>query len=156
MINLFKSKLEKAIISFHKIADSTGILEENLIEEPNLKERDKLWSITRTFLNRIYELDLIEQMSNDEIREYNQLCHWSIVALHWNDEVENPSFDNGRHRRDTIALAICLYTRMSIKYDDFNKIRETFILPHTYCSLLLWTLISICLLYTSPSPRDRG
>jgi len=144
--NIFKSNLEKAIIRFHEIADSTGILESGITREPNPNERDELWTITRTFLKRIYSLDINEQMSDDDNREYNQLCHWSIVALHWNDlQLSDEAFspDNGRFRRDTIALAICLYTRLSSRYKYFNKIKSEFIMPHAYGSILLWTLNNI-------------
>jgi len=139
-------ELNEARKRFETIANKTGILSNPIIVEPNKKERDELWDITRSFLKRIYALDIQEGYSEEVYNEYNQLCHWAIVALHWNDLLlsdEGFSLDNGRFRRDTIALALCLYTRLSSRYKYFNKIKREFILPHAFGSILLWTLRSI-------------
>ena len=65
---------------------------------------------------------------SQDITEYNQLCHWSIAALHWNDLLTEGLFsDNGRFRRDTVALALCLYTRIDRSYDHHLFIRREFI-----------------------------
>ena len=139
-------ELNEARKRFETIANKTGILSNQIIVEPNKKERDELWDITRSFLKRIYALDIQEGYSEEVYYEYNQLCHWAIVALHWNDLMlsdKDFSFDNGRFRRDTIALAICLYTRLSSRYKYFNTIKRGGIMPHAFGSILLWTLRSI-------------
>ena len=101
-------------LRFKQIAEKTGILDlEKLVIEPSYEERDELWDITRVFAERIYKLDIDQNADQDEI---NELCHFTIVALHWNDilmQDERFSYDNGRFRRDTIALAVCLFTRIS-------------------------------------------
>ena len=110
--------LEQAIERFEQINNKTGILSCDIIKEPTFGvegEREELWNLTRIFLKRIYELDI----SNDSNNEINQLCHYSIAALHWNDlllDDDKFSYSNGRFRRDTIALAICLFTRISRDY----------------------------------------
>ena len=139
-------ELNNAKERFQEIANITGILSNQIIEEPNKKERDELWEITRSFLKRIYALDIQEEYSDEAFNEYNQLCHWAIVALHWNDLLLTDtgfSLDNGRFRRDTIALVICLYTRLSSSYKYFNTIKRSFVMPHVFGSVLLWTLRSI-------------
>jgi len=139
-------ELNEARKRFEKIANKTGILSNPIIVEPNKKERDELWDITRSFLKRIYALDIQEGYSEEAFNEYNQLCHWAIVALHWNDLLlsdEGFSLDNGRFRRDTVALAMCLYTRLSSSYKYFNTIKRSFVMPHVFGSVLLWTLRSI-------------
>ena len=130
--------LKKAKRRFTEIANKTGIHGENLKQEPNMQERDELWDITRVFLNRIYILDEIDNLSEEEVKEYNDLCYWSISALHWNDSLENYTFDNGRHRRDTILLALCLYVRLDKDYKLYEKIKENFVIPHAFGSVLLW------------------
>ena len=139
-------ELNNAKERFQEIANITGILSNQIIEEPNKKERDELWEITRSFLKRIYALDIQEESSDEAFNEYNQLCHWAIVALHWNDLLFTDtgfSLNNGRFRRDTIALVICLYTRLSSSYKYFNTIKRSFVMPHVFGSVLLWTLRSI-------------
>ena len=76
----------------------------------------------------------------------NELCHFAIVALHWNDiliQDERFSYDNGRFRRDTIALAVCLFTRISRDYSEYDTLKNGWIKPHINFSLLMWTLRSI-------------
>jgi hypothetical protein len=129
---------------FNEIAVKTGILtRDDLKVEPNNKEREELWNITRIFVERIYELDIDQ---NGDQNEINKLCHYSIVALHWNDILMSDdrfSFDNGRFRRDTIALAMCLFTRISRDYEQYDLLKRGWILPHTNFSILMWTIRSI-------------
>ena len=135
-------ELNNAKERFQEIANITGILSNQIIEEPNKKERDELWEITRSFLKRIYALDIQEESSDEAFNEYNQLCHWAIVALHWNDLLFTDtgfSLNNGRFRRDTIALVICLYTRLSSSYKYFNTIKRSFVMPVSYTHLTLPT-----------------
>jgi len=130
--------LKKAKKRFIEIANKTGIHGDNIKQEPNLQERDELWDITRVFLNRIYILDEIDDLSEEDLNEYNDLCYWSISALHWNDSLENYTFDNGRHRRDTLTLALCLYARVNRDYKVYENIKENFVIPHAFGSILLW------------------
>ena len=76
----------------------------------------------------------------------NILCHYAIVSLHWCDilmQDERFSFDNGRFRRDTIALAACLFTRVSRVYQYYDILYFGWIRPHLNFSILLWTINSI-------------
>ena len=139
---------KKAKKRFIEIANKTGIHGENLKQEPNMQEREELWDITRVFLNRIYTLDEIDNLSEEELKEYNDLCYWSISALHWNDSLEEYTFDNGRHRRDTILLALCLYVRLDENYKLYEKIKENFVLPHAFGSILLWVFNDMTLVKT--------
>ena len=140
--------LKKAKRRFTEIANKTGIHGENLKQEPNMQERDELWDISRVFLNRIYTLDEIDNLFGEELNEYNDLCYWSIAALHWNDSLEEYTFDNGRHRRDTILLALCLYVRLDENYKLYEKIKENFVLPHAFGSILLWVFNDMTLVKT--------
>ena len=131
--------LKKARIRFIEIANKTGIHGEKIIKEPNPQEREELWGITRSFLNRIYTLDDTSNLSKEELEEYHELCYWSIAALHWNDYFgEAPLQYPGRFRRDTIALALCLYIRISKDYEVHKNIEKEFIQPHMYGSVMLW------------------
>ena len=131
--------LKKARIRFIEIANKTGIHGEETKQEPNPKEREELWDITRSFLARIYTLDDKSNLSKEEVKEYNELCYWSVAALHWNDYVgQSPTQYPGRFRRDTIALALCLYIRISKDYEVYENIKTTFIKPHLYGSVILW------------------
>lgn len=128
---------------FLKIAEKTGILTREVIVEPNASERDTLWEITCAIKKRIYKLDIDANADKDEI---NVLCHYAIVALHWCDilmQDERFSFDNGRFRRDTIALAACLFTRVSRVYQYYDILYFGWIRPHLNFSILLWTINSI-------------
>jgi len=128
---------------FLKIAEKTGILTREVIVEPNAEERDTLWEITCAIKKRIYKLDIDANADKDEI---NVLCHYAIVALHWCDilmQDERFSFDNGRFRRDTIALAACLFTRVSRVYQYYDILYFGWIRPHLNFSILLWTINSI-------------
>ena len=131
-------------LRFKQIAENTGILSlEKLVREPSHEERDELWEITRVFADRIYKLDIDQNADQDEI---NELCHFSIVALHWNDLYINDdrfSYDNGRFRRDTIALALCFFTRISRDYKKYDSLKKGWILPHTNFSILMWSMTSI-------------
>ena len=128
---------------FIEIGNKTGIHYNNIKQEPNTQERDELWDITRAFLKRIYVLDNETDLSTEQLKEYNDLCYWSIAALHWNDSLDKFTFDNGRHRRDTITLALCLYARISRDYEIYKNIKEDFIIPHAYGSVLLWVCVEI-------------
>ena len=130
--------LNSAKRRFIEIANKTGIHGDNIKQEPDAQERDELWGISRVFLKRIYFLDEIDNLSKEELKEYNDLCYWSIAALHWNDSLEEYTFDNGRHRRDTILLALCLYVRLDENHKLYEKIKENFVLPHAFGSILLW------------------
>ena len=131
--------LKKARIRFIEIANKTGIHGEKIIKEPNPQERDELWDITRSFLTRIYALDDKSNLSKEELAEYHELCYWSIAALHWNDYFgKSPAQHPGRFRRDTIALALCLYIRISKDYELHKNIEEEFIMPHAKGSVILW------------------
>ena len=116
--------LEQAIERFEQIDNRTGILSCNIIANPTEGiggERDELWDLTRIFLKRIYELD-ISNSSDDEV---NQLCYYSIAALHWNDLYltdDRFSYSNGRFRRDTVALSVCIFTRISRDYKFYQII----------------------------------
>lgn len=129
---------------FEEIADETCIFSlSSNNSEPTKNERDELWEITRIFVDKIYNLDIEEDADQDEI---NKLCHYSIIALHWNDlglSDERFAYDNGRFRRDTIALAACLFCRISRDYEHYDHLKHGWILPHTNFSFLMWTLTSI-------------
>ena len=131
-------------LRFKKIAEKTGILnQEKLVIEPSYEERDELWDITRVFAERIYKLDIDQNADQDEI---NELCHFAIVALHWNDlfiDDDRFSYDNGRFRRDTVALAMCFFTRISRNYKKYDSLKKGWILPHTNFSILMWSMTSI-------------
>ena len=141
-------ELKKAKKRFIEIANKTGIHGENLKQEPSMQEREELWDISRVFLNRIYTFDEIDNLFGEELNEYNDLCYWSIAALHWNDSLEEYTFDNGRHRRDTILLALCLYVRLDENYKLYEKIKENFVLPHAFGSILLWVFNDMTLVKT--------
>ena len=128
---------------FIKIAEKTGILTREVKIEPNIHEREILWNITCAIKKRIYDLDIDPNADRDEI---NILCHYAIVSLHWCDilmQDERFSFDNGRFRRDTIALAACLFTRVSRLYQYYDILYFGWIRPHLNFSILLWTINSI-------------
>ena len=89
------------------------------------------------FINRIY---VIDYERNPNQYELNHLCYYSIVALHWSDMYLNDnrfSIESGRFRRDTIALALCLSTRISYTFDMYNNFFKKFIAPHIFYSFLL-------------------
>lgn len=134
---------ENQYLRFHEIADKTGILINQINVEPNTQERDELWDIVRNFVERIYQLD--DQKASDK-EEINTLCFYSIVALHWCDLTVNDkqfSLTNGRFRRDTIALALCLYGRIDRSYYYYDHVKLQFIMPHIQFSFLLWSVNSI-------------
>ena len=140
--NIFDQVLSNAVLEFEKIDSFTNITSETIIREPAIEERDKLWNITRVFVDFIYKQDL--NLTNKQLRD--KVCHYSIVALHWNDlQIDNKefSYSNGRFRRDTVALALCLFSRLDNSYQDYYKILDGWVLPHTNFSLPLWTLRSI-------------
>lgn len=132
----------EAIDKFIKIDEKTNITENNIIREPNSEEREELWGITQEFINFIYKQDL--NLTNKDLRD--KACHYAIVSLHWNDLMisdPNFSYSNGRFRRDTIALAICLFSRLDNSYCDYFKLLNGWILPHVNWSVTLWSLRSI-------------
>ena len=136
--------LQQAKDQFNEIAEKTGILSrEKEKMHPNQDERDELWNINRVFVERIYALDIDKNASQDEV---NELCHFAIVALHWNDlylSDDRFSYENGRFRRDTVALALCLFTRISRDYNQYDSLKDGWIKPHTKFSILMWTIRSI-------------
>ena len=132
----------EAINKFIKIDKETKITENNIIREPNSKEREELWGITQELVNFIYKQDL--NLTDKDLRD--KACHYAIVSLHWNDLMmwdDNFSYSNGRFRRDTIALAICLFSRLDNSYNDYFKLLDGWILPHANWSVTLWSLRSI-------------
>ena len=133
---------QQAIELFENINEATGILTNEIIREPNEKERDQLWDVVRASAEFIYKQDL--NLTDKPLRD--KLCHYSIAALHWSDLLMHQdgfSYSNGRFRRDTVALAICLFARLDNSYDQYYSIKQEFILPHTNFSVLLWVLRSI-------------
>ena len=60
--------LKKARIRFIEIANKTGIHGEETKQDPNPKEREELWDITRSFLVRIYTLDDHSNLSKEEVK----------------------------------------------------------------------------------------
>jgi hypothetical protein len=60
------------------------------------------------------------------------------------------SFDNGRFRRDVIALVLCLSARVSYTYKSYKVVHRGFVLPHMYFSALLWTIRTIIYLNEDP------
>ena len=123
------SQLNKSIQRAEEIFDATGILSRSIEREPNSSEREELWDISRIFIKRIYELDLIdEKMSKEERDECNKLAHYCVVMLHWNDIYDPPHIEqkapSGRFRRDTLALALCLFTRISRDYKEYLKLKR--------------------------------
>ncbi len=137
-----KREINQILDLFNNINNDTGILTNQIIREPNEKERDQLWNFTQKSLDFIYDQDLM--LSEKGLRD--KLCHYSIVALHWCDLLmhqEGFSYSNGRFRRDTVALALCIFSRLDNSYQDYYSIKKEFILPHTNFSVLLWVLRSI-------------
>ena len=137
------SQLNQSIKRAEEIFEATGILARSIKREPNSSEREELWDISRIFIKRIYELDLIdEKMSKEEKDEYNKLAHYCVVMLHWNDIYDPPHFNqkapSGRFRRDTLALALCLFTRISRDYKEYLKLKRGWIHPHAFESFLMW------------------
>ena len=99
--------------------------------------------IVQAFAKRLYELDVKTDADQDEI---NELSHSAIVALHWNDlyiSDDRFSYENGRFRRDTIALALCIFSRISRDYKEYDSLKNGWINPHINFSLLMWSLRSI-------------
>jgi ankyrin repeat protein len=134
---------KKELKRYLEITKRTGILTREIIAQPTDKERDELWDITQVFLERIYVLDNEE---NPNQHELNWLCYYSIAALHWCDIYVTDkrfSYENGRFRRDTIALVLCLSPRVSYNFEQFELVHRGFILPHMYFSVLLWTIRTI-------------
>lgn len=132
----------EAINKFIKIDEETQITENNIKREPTSEEREELWEISREFINFIYKQDL--NLTDKDLRD--KACHYAIVALHWNDLMmwdDDFSYSNGRFRRDTIALAICLFSRIDNSYSDYFKLLDGWILPHANWSVTLWSLRSI-------------
>ena len=120
-----------------EITERTGILTNDITSQPTDKEREELWNLTQVFLDRIYALDREE---NPNQYELNWLCYYSIVALHWCDIYVTDkrfSYENGRFRRDTIALALCLSTRIAYNFEQYEIVHRGFILPHIYFSVLV-------------------
>ena len=137
------SQLNVSIQRAEEIFEATGILTRSIEREPNDSEREELWDISRIFIKRIYELDLVdEKMSKEEKDEYNKLAHYCVVMLHWNDIYDPPHIKqkapSGRFRRDTLALALCLFTRISRDYKEYLKLKRGWIYPHVFESFLMW------------------
>jgi hypothetical protein len=134
----------KHFIRFLEIAVKTGISTNNIKVEPNNNERDELWEITRAFAARIYELD--NEKSPDQ-NEINFLSYYTIVALHWCDIFDQKdkrySYLNGRFRRDTVALALCFYTRIDRTFKYYDFVKDSMIMPHMQFSVLMWSINSI-------------
>ena len=94
--------INKAVLEFELIDSRTKITTETISREPSTEEREKLWEVTRVFVDFIYKQDL--NLTNKELRDI--ACHYSIVALHWNDLLmgdQEFSYSNGRFRRNTVA-----------------------------------------------------
>ena len=130
--------LKEAKYRFKEIAGKTGILSNEVLLDPNKNERDELWEIVQVFAKRLYELDIKTDADQDEI---NELSHSAIVALHWNDlyiSDDRFSYENGRFRRDTIALALCLFSRISRDYKEYDSIKTV-----SYTHLTLPTICSV-------------
>ena len=137
------SELLPSILRAEQIFEATGILSSSIKKEPNSTEREELWNISRKFVKRIYELDLVdEKMSKEERDEYNKLAHYCVVMLHWNDIYDPPHIvqqaPSGRFRRDTLALALCLFTRISRDYPNYLQLKRGWINPHVFESFLQW------------------
>lgn len=137
------SQLNQSIQRAEEIFEATGILTRSEKREPNASEREELWNLSRIFIKRIYDLDLVdEKMSKEERDEYNKLAHYCVVMLHWNDIYDPPHFlqkaPSGRFRRDTLALALCLFTRISRNYPEYVKLKRGWINPHVFESFLQW------------------
>ena len=140
--NIYDQILNNAVLEFEKIDSFTNITSDTISREPSTEERETLWNLTRVFVDFIYKQDL--NLTNKELRD--KVCHYSIVALHWNDlQLDNKefSYSNGRFRRDTVALALCLFSRLDNSYADYHNILNGWILPHTNFSVSLWSLRSI-------------
>ena len=140
--NIYDQILNNAVLEFEKIDSFTNITSDTISREPSTEERQTLWNLTRVFVDFIYKQDL--NLTNKELRD--KVCHYSIVALHWNDlQLDNKefSYSNGRFRRDTVALALCLFSRLDNSYADYHNILNGWILPHTNFSVSLWSLRSI-------------
>ncbi len=138
------SQLNQSIKRAEDIFKATGILSRSIEREPNSSEREELWDISRIFIKRIYELDLVdEKMSKEERDEYNKLAHYCVVMLHWNDIYDPPHVvqkaPSGRFRRDTLALALCLFTRISRDYPEYLQLKRGWINPHVFESFLMWS-----------------
>ena len=141
MSTALKQSLKRA----EEIFSETGILSRSTTREPTLDEREELWDITRVFLKRIYSLDLVEKKSKKEQDECNVLAHYCVVMLHWNDIYDPPHWatpaPQGRFRRDTIALALCIFTRISRNYSEYTKLKRGWIHPHRWGSFLMWVTL---------------
>ncbi len=129
---------------FLEISNKTGIHINEIIVEPNNTERDELWEITRSFADRIYQID---NDKNADQNELNFLCYYTIVSLHWcdifNQNDNRYSYLNGRFRRDTVALALCFFTRIDRDFKYYDFIKESMVLPHMQFSVLMWTVNTI-------------
>ena len=142
------SQLNKSIQRAEEIFEATGILTRSTEREPNSSEREELWDLSRIFVKRIYELDLVdEKMSKEERDEYNKLAHYCVVMLHWNDIYDPPHIEqkapSGRFRRDTLALALCLFTRISRDYPEYLTLKRGWMNPHVFESFLMWVAIQM-------------
>ena len=51
--------MKSTIKQAEEIFEKTGILNSNINIEPNSSEREEMWNLTRYFLKKIYELDLV-------------------------------------------------------------------------------------------------
>ena len=51
--NIYDQILNNAVLEFEKIDSFTNITSETIIREPAIEERDKLWNITRVFVDFI-------------------------------------------------------------------------------------------------------
>ena len=137
------ASIGSAVATFTTIATATGILTRQHRREPEPDERDALWEVVRAFAERLYALD-IDPEANQE--ERNVLAHFAVVALHWCDiYVNDPrhKMDDGRFRRDTLALALCLFARVTPSYRWYEVLKRGWIAPHVNFSYLIWTLQSI-------------
>ena len=58
--------LTLAIRKFHELSEQTGILSRKKeLRQPSAAEREKLWEISRIFIDRVYDLD-IDKNANQE------------------------------------------------------------------------------------------
>ena len=135
----YKSSFDR----FLMINENTGILNNRYTREPNDKERNDLWDITRIFCERIYQLD---KDVNADQHEINVLSHFNVVSLNWCFIPQTDSrftYSNGRFRRDTLALALCIFSRISRDYKKYDYLKNRWIIPHIKFSYLMWSLRSI-------------
>ena len=58
--------MEFKIKQAEEIFEKTGILNSKILVEPNSSEREEMWNLSRYFLKKIYELDIVEKNKVDE------------------------------------------------------------------------------------------